>query len=52
MCDGFGHFAEQCPTASSIRDIATSKDFPKVKSTITAAIAAMKIKGFRQVMSN
>lgn len=42
VCDGYGHCAEQCPTAMTIRKLFNSKDSHsnKLKTCITAAIAS------------
>jgi len=54
ICDGFGHCAEQCPTAKAVRALFSSGDAHsnKVKACITAAIGSMRIKGYIKNMSH
>lgn len=51
VCDGYGHVAEACPTSQIVRDIASKAGFPVLKGCITNSLAAMKVEGFRHVLS-
>lgn len=52
ICDGFGHSAQVCPTAPTVRNIATLATLPKVKKCVTASIGMMKIRSFLEAKAN